>query len=31
MKYEDRENGLKCVLKMNKLTRDTKGKRVHFW
>ncbi len=29
MKYEDRENGLKCVLKMNKLTRDTKGKRVH--
>ena len=29
MKFEDRQNGLKCVIKMNKLTRDSKGKRVH--
>ena len=29
MKFEDRANGLKCVIKMNKLTRDSKGKRVH--
>lgn len=29
MKFEDRENGLKSVVKMNKSSRDSKGKRVH--